>query len=746
MKRRAVICIVAFLLLWPGLIIADEVKEKEKAKETKKEEIEMEEIVVTATRTEKPLKEVPASVSVVTKEDIEKRNVQAVDQAINTLPGVFDKRGKGLMDTTARVSLRGIPMGNRTLILMDGLALNSAYTGSVKWNGLFPENVERIEVVRGPFSSLYGGYAMGGVVNIITKMPEKRELTLKGGYGSDNFWNGYFSYGDRFMERLSAFVSYGYKATDGYRSYPVVRRPTTPGAGIPVTGWERTTDKYGNLAYIVGDKGKNGCWQDSISFKISYDFAPETKAFFSFMRTRYEYFYDDPQTYLRDAAGNPVWSGYVVFEDDGLKRIRLREYYFLAGDGGNIQNFYNVGLETKVFKDANLKFTFGVIDGETNWWTAPFSTATRTGGPGRVNDTRSRGYQTELQISFPMFKKHLLTLGASYRYDEAKTKEYNLLDWTDEDSKTTLRYESGGKNMSLAFFLQGEFSILDNLTAYLGARADWWRTFDGMNNDIAGGLGYTEYSSRSEWAISPKLALIYKPFEKTTLRASVGRAFRPPSVYELYRTWTSWGRIYESNPNLKPEKVTSLDFGIEQGLWKGATFKATYFHNWMEDLIYSMDVTSTLKRKVNAGKAESNGVELEIEQKIGDWLRLFANYTYTLAKMKENPAKPATEGKRLTHVPEHMANFGGELAYGPLSFTLTGRYISKQYGNDENLDKEDGVFGSYDPFFVVDTKISYRPFKWATISFSVDNVFDEDYYCYYKAPGRTFFGEITLRF
>ncbi|RLA83140.1 MAG: TonB-dependent receptor, partial [Deltaproteobacteria bacterium] len=161
------------------------------------QEVELEEVVVTATRTEKPRAEAPASVSVVTREEVQRRNVQALDQAVNLLPGVYNKRDKGLMTTTAHVAIRGIPGGQRTMVILDGLPLNSPYTGSVDWEGLIPEGIGRIEVARGPFSSLYGGHAMGGVVNIITRMPERRELTLKGGYGSHDLWSGYASYGDR---------------------------------------------------------------------------------------------------------------------------------------------------------------------------------------------------------------------------------------------------------------------------------------------------------------------------------------------------------------------------------------------------------------------------------------------------------------------------------------------------------------------------------------------------------------------
>ena len=419
---------------------------------------------------------------------------------------------------------------------------------------------------------------------------------------------------------------------------------------------------------------------------------------------------------------------------------------FLAGRGLDARDYFIFSLKTEDLWGASVKFTLGALTDEEDWWISPKKGATVAGdGPGEINETDSLGPHAELLMSLPVGQRHRLTGGISFKHSRAEVEKHRLSDWTDEDSKVELLYQSRGKDLAFAAFLQDEISILSNLTAYCGARLDWWRTYDGMSNEI-GGTGYREYDSRDHWAISPKLSLVWRPLERTTVRGSIGQAFRPPSIYELYRTWSSWGRIYEGNPDLDPETVTSLDVGIEQGLWKGASFKFAFFYNWMEDLIYTIEVEPKRYRKVNAGKAESRGVELEFEQRLGEFLRLFANYTYTLAKIVDNPAKPETEGKRLTHVPEHMANLGGELTYGPFELSVSGRYVSKRYGKDDNSDKVDGVFRSYDPFFVVDAKVSWKPLKWATVSLSVDNLFDEDYYCYYKAPGRTFFGEITLRF
>jgi iron complex outermembrane receptor protein len=346
----------------------------------------------------------------------------------------------------------------------------------------------------------------------------------------------------------------------------------------------------------------------------------------------------------------------------------------------------------------------------------------------------------------PVLNNHILTFGGSFRHGWANTEEHNLTNWRDEKSKTTLTYQSKGKDRTYAAFIQNEIMLLENLTAYIGFRQDWWETYDGYVNQV-GTCGYPkEYGARNALSFSPKAALVYKPFDKTTLRTSIGKAFRPPTVFELYRTWTWRGITRAGNPDLKPETTTSWDIGIEQGLWKGAKIKAVYFENYMEDLIYRKTVSATLQELINAGRAESKGVELEAEQRFDKWLRLFANFTYTDAKIKENVAKPATEGKRLTHVPERMVNIGGEFEKGAFSATLTGRYVSKRFGNDENRDVMNNVYTSYDPYFVADAKVSYKLTKFAALSFSVDNIFDKEYFAFWKAPGRSWFGEVTLRF
>ncbi len=384
-----------------------------------------------------------------------------------------------------------------------------------------------------------------------------------------------------------------------------------------------------------------------------------------------------------------------------------------------------------------------------NWYVTKGSLAstTRAGGPGTVSSTPSSNFNSDLQFDIPLLDIHLLTVGGSYRVGEADTEEHKLSSWRDEESKTALSYAAGGKDNSYALFAQDEIMLTDALTAYAGLRHDWWETSDGYADSV-GDPGYPQqYGEQEETALSPKAALVYQPLPETTLRVSAGQAFRSPSTYDLYRTWvSSTGTTYAANPALKPETVTSYDGGIEQGLWQGMKAKATYFYNEMEDMIYRQTVSSTLQEFTNAGKARTQGVELEAEQKFASGVRLFANYTYTDSEMLENAAKASTVGKRLPHVPENMFNAGIGYENACWSASLLGRYVSKRYSSDDNSDTAEGVYGAYDEYFVADAKASYKLNQNAELSLSVDNLLDEEYFGYYQGTGRSWFAELTLRF
>ncbi len=724
------ICILGQIV--SASVATAEGKEQEPAK--------LEEIVVTATRTEKDLAAAPGSVSVVTAREMETRNLETVDQALSALPGVYNTRTR-VQDIFPQITLRGMPGGlGRTLVLLDGSNLVDPMLGNLYGlTGIAPEVVERIEVVKGPFSSLYGGQAMGGVINILTKMPEKRELTVKSGYGTswergeanDDYRRFYTSYGDKFNDKLAVFLGYGIKATNGFPTIDNVQG-ASPGAGVG--GWSSTTDANGKTRYLIGDKGDTEWWDDNVALKAAYDFSKTTKVNLSVNKTRFETHYDDPHTSLRDAAGNPLWKYGTVGESS----------YLNYDDMHREQDFYNLSYETKV-ADVTSKLSVSYAD-STFGAGIPGSGSTVAGGAGKEWDNPyDRYYNAELQLTAPLGERQLFTLGGFFGHNTGQMDEYNRTNWRDEGTRTDLVYRSKGKDTTYALFGQDEISLFDALTAYVGLRSDWWETYDG--SVFQSGVPDSSFADKSESALSPKTALVYIPLEGTTLRASAGKAFRAPTIVEMYRTWTAPNGItYAGSPDLAPETTKSWDIGAEQALWKGAKVKVAYFENYLENLIYRGMTSATLYENKNVGKAESNGVEFEVEQGFGKWLRLFTNFTYTDSEVTENSAKPAIVGKSLTMLPEKLFNVGAEFTEGPYSFSLIGRYVGKAYKNDDNSDYVDGVYGSYDPYFTADAKVSYDITRYARLSFAVNNLLDEDYYSADKAPGRSWFGELALRF
>lgn len=704
----------------------------------------MDEIVVTATRTEKAVEDAPGSVEVITKEEIESKHAITATDILDTTMGIATNppTSKGLMESMGgSITIRGVPSGARSLILVDGMPVNDSYSGSVIWHQVEPMDMERIEVVKGPFSSLYGGNAMSGVVSIVTRMPEEREGTIKTGYGSSfdrdtgprDVFTSYVSAGDKLADKLSLFASYGYKHTNGYPT-DLVLTSSQPEEGV--TGYSEMLSSSGSKRYLIGDKGAKSHRHDNLNLKAAYDLSSTNKLSFGIMRFIDEWKDGEPDSYLFDSSGNQVWS----------YGTSVKESSFLTNAGEVARNLYNIRSETEI-SDTEVKLSLGYLDQNNYWWVQPDTSATLTGGSGKYSEAPTDTYSADLQLTTPLWERHLLTYGASFKTAWTDVTERSLTNWKEKDTTGPITYEAIGRDRNFALFCQDEISLHEKLTAYLGFREDWWETFDGYIAQ-SGVDGYPRYfDSRSQSSFSPKGALVFKAFENTTFRTSAGQAFRAPGLYDLYRTTTyQSGVTYASNPDLKPEKITSWDIGAEQELWKGAAVKATYFENYLSDMIYSKNTTATLIDKVNAGKAQNRGVEFNAEQRFDRGVRLFANMTLTDSKITENSASPSSVDKEMTYVPKTMVNIGGDFESGPFSASLTGKYRSKQYTTDANTDTANNVYGVYDDCFTADLKTSYKVTSWAKLSFSVTNIMDREYYAYSLAPGRCWFTDLTLTF
>lgn len=192
-------------------------------------------VTVTGTRSPMEIERSPVSTSVVTREQMETRNIRQIDQALTLTEGVIAIRTKGASDNDFGLGLRGFAGRggqNRTLILVDGQPVNNSYIGSVNWATFSVSEMERVEVARGPFSSLYGGNAMGGVVNLITRPVDRRHIELFGQFGSRDTANYSLRATDRYFERFGVSFGYNRFQTGGHSPQEVLRPTTSTSRGI----------------------------------------------------------------------------------------------------------------------------------------------------------------------------------------------------------------------------------------------------------------------------------------------------------------------------------------------------------------------------------------------------------------------------------------------------------------------------------------------------------------------------------
>ncbi len=722
-------------------------------------------IIVTATRSAMPVDETPGASFVVSAKEMELRNIKTIDEAINLIPGVFQRRGKSTMDTLNAITLRGVPDAKRSLIMVDGLPINDAYTNGADVGGFAPDDLERVEVALGPGSSLYGSSAMGGVVNFVSRMPKGEEYRFKVGYGdglnSDrapaHLIRAFASAGNVWDNGLALIVSGASSRTDGYATDEVRSTVAPPGT---VSGAIPTTTPAGARTYIIGDKGDNA-WRDSqFSLRAKLRVSSETALNASYSRVAYRYEYDDPSTYLRNGAGAPVWTY--------TNGTTVRQAAFLPGQGETVRDLMGLGAETW-YGDSKLKLQVGMVNVGTNWYTTVSSTsttATLNGGPAAsgYSQTPSRSIQAEATVTTPLFQHHQLIWGLAWRSEKADTTEYDLADWRHHNSRTSRAADSGGKATTTSAFGQGEFEVTPTVRAFAGLRYDHWEASDGYAAKYGAGAFSRTYAGKSEDAVSPRLGATWSIVPEAMLRFSVGRAFRAPNVYDLYRTWRSTaGTVFAGNPQLTSETMTGFDFGGDFKPWSGAELKATVYRNEFKDMIYRKTVKDNAEALsvcgqalnaaqdncrvwVNAGKARGHGAELLLRQKFSEQWAGFVGYAWNDSEILENAPSPISVGKQFTQVPSHTTTLGADWQRGAWNASASARYVAQRYGTDDNSDKFTGVPGAYDPYTLVDLKVGYKIDKQLKAALSIDNVLNRDYYASYRAPGRAWFMELSGAF
>jgi outer membrane receptor protein involved in Fe transport len=637
------------------------------------------EVTVTPTRSEQLLGSIPASVSVIGEDEIQRRPAVVPDDLLRQLPefSLF-RRSSSLSahPTSQGVSLRGIgPSGvSRSLVLLDGVPFNDAFGGWVYWTALPMESAKRLEVVNGASSSLYGSYAMGGVLNVVTRSPERRTVSVKTQYGN----------------RHSAKVEV--RGSDVWGK-----------VGVSLDGSAFDTDGYANVLEPLRGRVDTDVAVRFGHLTLKADYNPNDRVQ-AFVRTGY--FKEERLNGKMTTVGPPVdemndtsWT----FTSGGL-RIRMP-------DGSN--------LEATLFGDGK---TF-----RSNFLAIPDATGARATGRLSLNQsvpTDSLGGM--VQWSRSLGRAHVLTAGTDLRWVDGDSVE-DAFDAVTGATRTLHRV-AGGTQRSLGVFVQDVFVPSANLTITASARLDRWRNYDAHNVETllsTGAVSDPVLPDKSDSVISPRVGALYRLHERVSVWGDVAAGFRAPTLNELYRRFSLGAVVTLANPELGPERLVGSELGVNVMPARRVTWRTTWFDNRVEDPVANVTIVApNLQQRQNLGRTRIAGLQTDVDVRIGRGLRIGGGYIYDRATVRENPANPALVGRRLAQVPAHRGSF--QVQYSDpriVSLAFDVQASGDQF--DDDLNTASRVLPAY---ALVNVSAGRELGRHLEIFAAVQNLLDEQYF------------------
>ncbi len=598
------------------------------------EQKEHHEIVVTATRLEAQAREVASSVTVISSEDLERLKKTSVLEVLRDVLGVSITQNGG-QGEAASAFLRGAN-SEHTLVLLDSIELNDPInpSRSADLAHLYLGDIERIEVLRGPQSPLYGSDALGGIINIITKKGEGNPrfllATNGGSYGTFSGQAGVSGSAKKvdYSFGLSRFETQGISAADS----------TLPG-NSEIDGYRNLT-LSGRVGLTLKDNLEIYLMARSVQAKTDID---------NFGGP----FGDDP---------NSVQDYRSIFIKGELRGLFFRNRW-------------------------EQKLALGVVDSRrTNDNPAdeahPFESENGL--------YKSRLVKLDWQNNFFLRPSNTLTVGVEYETEEGESKYLAEGPWGVSSSFFPMK-----SAMMTGIYFQDHIRFAGQFFATVGLRLD--------------------HHSQAGEAVTFRLASAYIfQTSGTKIKASLGTGFKAPSLYQLYAPGTYFGPI--GNKNLRPEKSLGWDAGIEQPLFgERMRLAATYFQNNFENLI-NFDF---VQGYTNIGKAESKGIEIELEGRPNKSLFLRASYTRLDAKDK-------IAGAALLRRPKNILSASLSLSFfkkGRASFSCN--YVGQREDMDFWAWPSRAV--TLSPYSLLNGLISYDLSPRVQVFGRMDNILDEQY-------------------
>ena len=731
-------------------------------------------VIVTARPTSLPA-QIPTTIEGITGAQVEER-INAVDSedALKYLPSLnVRKRYAGDYDHAVLAS-RASGTGNsaRSLVYADGILLSNLLgngaTYTPRWGLVTPEEIERVDVLYGPFAAAYPGNAVGAVVDFQTRMPTQREAHVKlSGYSQgfklyrtdDRYdgWQGSASLGDR-SGAWSWWVDVSRLASDAQPiafANKLLSTGVPDGGGIPVTGAVAGRNPSNRDWWLLGATNQTHTVQDHAKLKLAWDINPKLRASYTL-----GWWQNDArrvsESYLRDAAGNPVYTATRVSIDGRSYDIKASDF---APSRASLDHvMHGLSLKHHSRDTFDWEIAASLYDYARDLVRTPTVLVPNadTNGAGQVTDMHGSGWTTLALKGIwrpdggPL-TGHTVEFGLQSDHAHLRTRVFgSAADWLHAGDGKQVSIFNGNTGLE-SLYVQDNWRIAEDWRATLGARFERWQAYGGAlsNAVLAAPL---PFPSRSETAWSPKAALSWRVHPDWTLKASTGRAVRNPTAAELFQGAIVDNAIVNSNPDLKAEKSWTSELTAETMGATGA-LRVTLFRETTRDALYSQPLLvaggATVNTVQNVGRIRTNGLELsaqadDVGADVGvRGLGLTASLTYADSIITENAGFPASVGKWQPRVPRWRATMLATWkASDRWTATLGGRYSGRQYSTLDNSDPNGNAYMGVSDYLVFDARVRYRFNRQWSAAVGVDNLNDRKYWAFHPYTQRTVVAEV----
>jgi outer membrane receptor protein involved in Fe transport len=644
-----------------------------------------EQVTVTATRTQTRLEDTAASIVSLSSTELSATAAATLDDALRQVPGfsLFRRSGSRTANPTSQgVSLRGTGASgaSRAVVLADGVPLNDPFGGWVYWSRVPRTSIKSVEVLRGGASHLYGSAALGGVVNIFTREARQPALLLETSYGNQQTADASLFAAGR-RGRWSASISAETFRTDGY---------------IIVDGRERgRVDTPANSRSAVARLTIERTLSDSANIFARASVFGEARSNGTPLQLN--------RTHIRQFVAGGDW------HSSQMGALTLRAY------GG-----------TQVF-DQN----FSAVNSDRSLEALT-----------RVQRVPAQSAGLSIQWSRAVLKRQTLIAGLEAREVRGASDEIAFV-----NGRSTALVGAGGRERSLGFFFEDIVHVAPRLFITAGARIDRWRNYDAFSTTrplSPAPASSIAFPDRTETAFSPHLSLLYKPADDLSLYASVTRAFRQPTLNELYRSFRVGDVLTLANENLRAERLSGGEAGanfssFNHKLSVRAAVSWTEIARPIANVTLAITPTLITRQRQNLGRTRSRGIEVEWDARLTNRVTVSGGYLFADATVLSFPVNTQLEGLLIPQVARHQLTFQARYVNpSRITLGLQGRASGAQFDDDQNRFR-------LEKYFTLDAFISRRiTRKWEVFA-AFENLFNQRYSTG-LTPVRTVSPPILMRF